>query len=313
MPFSRAFPVVLSALLLFACATSSKTVTETDPTLAEGGVPEACLLKRTATPPPNQGGTTSAPVGAPQAEVIRCVDDFECGAGARCDTALSPPRCVTLYCLPEKAACSAAEQCESGMQCHKGLCNPCNQCGDLCEVDFDKDPKNCGGCGRKISSAQQCVAGEAACPGDRPTLCGDECVDTSTNVRHCGACNKAAPTGGTCNKGKVTCGSSTDLEVCDGACVDLQKDNTSCGACGHVCKGDLTCNAGYCYKPLQTATQDTCNNVCQAGGLRCAAAAVVFTSTTQPTKFVDITCGVLPPAAPAGFVFNSVSCACIER
>lgn len=311
MRFSRSNAAVLVALLLVtACATSAKTVTDTDPTTPEGGVPDACLVKRTTAAPP---GSPNAPTAAPQAEAIRCVSDVECGAGARCDTAISPPRCVTLYCLPDKAACSAAEQCTEGMQCHEGLCNPCNTCGNLCAVDFDKDPKNCGGCGRRIPPAQRCVAGEATCPADRPTLCFDECVDTSTDLRHCGACNKAAPSGGTCNKGKVTCGGAADLEVCGGSCVDMQKDSSNCGKCGHTCPGGLTCSAGYCYKPLQTTTQDTCNNICQTAGLRCGGAGVIYTSSTQPTKVVDITCGVLPSPPPVGYVFNSISCACVER
>jgi hypothetical protein len=313
--------------LVTACAASNKTISETSTNQAIDGVPDACLVRKTASsasapapsdpvtaiPGANQGyGTlTPPPIPAAPAAPLRCANDAECGAGARCDTALSPPTCVILYCVPEKGACSAAEQCADGMKCHKEACNPCNQCGDLCEVDFATDPLHCGGCNKKISSAQTCVAGEAACPANRPSLCGDECVDTTTDPRHCGACNVATPAGGTCKKGKRTC--DTDQETCSGACVDTSKDHANCGACGHVCATDLECGGGYCYKTLSTTTAQNCFNVCQAANLRCAGAASIYTSSTQPTKVVEIGCGVLPGPAPAGFTFSAVSCACVER
>jgi len=306
------FVVVLGVCAVAAVAcTENNTVTDTSPTEAVGGVPDACFVKKAPASPvvsDGDGGTVSGAVYP--AEVIRCTGDPECGAGARCDKALSPPRCVTLYCVPEKGACSAAEQCMEGMQCHKGQCNPCNQCGKLCEVDLTSDPMNCGACGKAIAAAQTCVEGQASCPADRPTLCGDECVNTKTDDRHCGACDKKTPTGGSCTKGKTSC--KDEQVVCDGTCVDTSTDIANCGDCGHACPGDFQC-AGACYISSSSTLQTTCNAVCQPNNLRCGAAAAIYTSSTQPTKVVDITCGALPGPAPAGFTFNSVSCACVER
>ena len=42
-----------------------------------------------------------------------CLDDSVCGAGAFCDTAVSPSTCVKAACLPANAPCSKKEQCAS--------------------------------------------------------------------------------------------------------------------------------------------------------------------------------------------------------
>jgi hypothetical protein len=311
MPSSRAFFLflVVGAAGAVAC-TEKRAITDVSPAEPVDGVPDACLVRKNAAAAA-AANDAGLPVAAPAAELLRCVNDVECGAGARCDTALSPPTCVTLYCIAEQGACSADEQCNDGMKCHESRCNPCNQCGNLCEVDFTSDPNNCGGCKKKISSAQKCINGEATCPGDRPTLCGDECVNTKTDPRHCGACDTPTPNGGACTKGKVSC--PAEQTVCGGTCIDIAKDKTNCGECGHVCPSDLECGgSGVCYTSLSSSTAQTCTSVCQARKLFCAGAAAIYTSSTQPTKIVDIACGVLPAPAATGFVFNSVSCACVE-
>ena len=305
------FVFAAAAAATVAACTEQKTVTDVSPAEAVDGVPDACFVRKSAPSPAvsdGDGGTVTGPVFAP--EPIRCTGDADCGAGARCDKALSPPRCVTLYCVPEKGACSAAEQCVEGMKCHEGRCNPCNLCGKLCEVDLTSDPNNCGACGNEIAAAQTCVEGEATCPADRPTLCAEECVNTKTDPRHCGACNKETPNGGSCTKGKIAC--PEEQEICGGACVDTKTDLANCGLCGHVCPSDFECG-GACYMSMSSTSPTSCNAVCQPSNLRCGAAAAVFTSPTLPTKVVDMGCSALPGAAPAGFTFNSVSCACVER
>jgi hypothetical protein len=126
------------------------------------GIPDACFVRQTAaaTQPTPDGGV---PTPAAPAEPLRCANDAECGAGARCDTQLSPPKCVVLYCVPEGQPCSSDEQCASKMTCHAGKCNPCNTCGNLCEVDFTTDPKNCGQCGVAAVGDQTCVDGVPTC------------------------------------------------------------------------------------------------------------------------------------------------------
>ncbi|MDB4939456.1 MAG: Tryptophan synthase alpha chain [Labilithrix sp.] len=309
MHLSRAFSLFLAvgAAGAIAC-TEKREVTDASAAQPVDGVPDACLLRNTAPAP--AVSDAGLPVAAPASAPLRCVEDLECGAGARCDKALSPPTCVTLYCVPADGACSAAEQCLEGMKCHEGRCNPCNQCGNLCEVDFSSDPKNCGGCKKTISPAQKCINGEATCPGDRPTLCGDECVDTKTDPRHCGACDKPTPNGGACTKGKTSC--PDQQTVCAGTCVDMDKDTANCGTCGHVCPTDFQCGGGTCYTSVSSTTAQACTSLCQARSLYCVDAAAIYTSSSQPTKIVDIACSVVPGTAPAGFVFNSVSCACVE-
>ncbi|CAI5481640.1 unnamed protein product [Closterium sp. Yama58-4] len=66
------------------------------------------------------------------------------------------------------------------------------------------------------------------CPGSE-TACGSLCVDKSTDINNCGACNKF-------------CDMTEDC--CGGICVDLSSSKGNCGACGARCSGQ--CTAGIC-------------------------------------------------------------------
>lgn len=79
------------------------------------------------------------------------------------------------------------------------------------------------------------------CPPGQ-TLCGTTCRDTTSDLGHCGACNKACAEGQTCSGG--TCGCSAGLTACGEQCVDLATDEEHCGACDSLCFG--TCNNGSC-------------------------------------------------------------------
>jgi hypothetical protein len=151
-------------------------------------------------------------------------------------------------------------------------------CGNAC-VDTQTSHAHCGDCNKACSNTQACVAGKcedcgaaggaccqnalAACanglvcsgtPGQAGAvcgctspreMCGQACVDTSTNREHCGSCDNA-------------CG---DTQVC----MDLGKGPTctTCGTSGSpccvvgtysVCGRGLTCNAQKTCEASQAGT-----------------------------------------------------------
>src|SRR5687768_12832209 len=68
-------------------------------------------------------------------------------------------------------------------------------------------------------------AGTAGSSGSQPMCtegepCGADCVDTMTDVAHCGGCDQPCPEDAECDKGECAC--LEELEMCDEACVDTQ-------------------------------------------------------------------------------------------
>jgi hypothetical protein len=71
-------------------------------------------------------------------------------------------------------------------------------------------------------------------------------VDLDTSEAHCGACNKACPSGTVCENRQcvIDCGS---LTRCPGnLCVDTNSDQFHCGNCTTVCTGGQLCSNGVC-------------------------------------------------------------------
>ncbi len=93
-----------------------------------------------------------------------------------------------------------------------------------------------------------CDTEECVCEAPR-AVCGGACVDTRNHALHCGACDRACPTGVACRAGACDdcegadcCTEGTTL--CDGVCVDTQGDSEHCGGCDTPCAG--TCQMGVC-------------------------------------------------------------------
>jgi MYXO-CTERM domain-containing protein len=79
------------------------------------------------------------------------------------------------------------------------------------------------------------------------TLCGDTCVDTSSDGAHCGECNNACPADQLCSAGAcVTGGCPTGQVECNQGCVDTSTDALHCGSCGASCMAGQTCVGGVC-------------------------------------------------------------------
>ncbi|MCA2981482.1 MAG: choice-of-anchor L domain-containing protein [Myxococcaceae bacterium] len=88
-------------------------------------------------------------------------------------------------------------------------------------------------------------------------LCGDFCVDSRSDRRHCGACDQACQPGDVCADGQCTpCGSGE--VVCFNTCVSLASDGDNCGSCGARCAGG-SCSGGGCRC---SASQTACPGGC---------------------------------------------------
>jgi hypothetical protein len=153
-----------------------------------------------------------------------------CAAGRRCDGG-------TCVCLRSQTPCgrtlpSGPEACCSG-----GRASTC--CSGRC-VNIDTDPRNCGACGTVCPSGKVCVGGACVCPSGSTTCgvgccppaggpasnrdcCAGACVDTRTDIAHCGACGQRCAVIGytyqgmtvqvtpTCAGGTCVCPAGTSL------------------------------------------------------------------------------------------------------
>jgi hypothetical protein len=143
---------------------------------------------------------------------VRCADGQVCAMGV-CSTVCpagrtpcgAPAVCVDLE--SDRANCgSCGNPCGPGMICVNHQCviscppglTACGGDGGLRCVDLTTDEKNCGSCGNVCGAGLVCTAGAgagvapASCApqcGAGTTRCGSACVDTATNVAHCGGCN----------------------------------------------------------------------------------------------------------------------------
>lgn len=93
-----------------------------------------------------------------------------------------------------------------------------------------------------------------ACDSGALTLCADECVDLTSDLRHCGQCGNACPTSPGAVTGCVAAGEGgsrrcltceVSFSLCGGTCVDTRRDAHHCGACNVDCTGG-TCQDGIC-------------------------------------------------------------------
>jgi hypothetical protein len=87
--------------------------------------------------------------------------------------------------------------------------------------------------------------------------CADECVDTSTSLEHCGACDNACPLDAECLEGVCTC--PGEEEDCDGVCTDTQTTYEHCGVCNNTCVNNQICVDGSC--DCESSLSD-CSDVC---------------------------------------------------
>ncbi len=89
--------------------------------------------------------------------------------------------------------------------------------------------------------------GAMGCPG-LTTRCGSDCVLTTVDPDHCGACGVVCGATEVCFSSgcAATADCPTGLTACDRSCVDTDTDNAHCGACGTACAAGEGCMGGSC-------------------------------------------------------------------
>jgi hypothetical protein len=125
------------------------------------------------------------------------------------------------------------------MVCNKNWGNCDNNPTNGCETNLLTNAKHCGNCGHVCDANQGliCTNGSCACSA-KLTDCKGVCVDTASDAKNCGACDKVCATGWSC---------------CAGVCLDTRSDNANCGACNKVCKTTEFCCKSVCESYIGSA------------------------------------------------------------
>ncbi|UJR78158.1 hypothetical protein [Sandaracinus amylolyticus] len=232
-------------------------------------------------------------------ELGDCDDGIDCTSedciGLRCFHGRPPGFCPGSACVPDLGACASAIACTSDLDCADD--DPCTA-DERCELgacavrylgdrdgDGDLQPE-CGGgdcddddprvsvyaaegcdgrdddCDRDVDERScglgECLAGACVCP-EGTSICDGVCVDTRTDVEHCGGCGVACPTGGVCEGGACRC--PIGLELCEeqNACNTIGTSVRSCGVCRVSCDDGTQCIDGECLCPDDFLT---CRGLC---------------------------------------------------
>jgi hypothetical protein len=185
--------------------------------------------------------------------------------------------------LDEKNCGDCGNECAPGEICSgDGVCTlvcPPNQvaCSGDC-IDPKTERRFCGASadclgenqGRTCAPGEYCADGVCStmCPLE---LCGDLCIDTRFDPRHCGKCNARCElddANAACVDGKCVIAACREgFGDCDGdplnGCeTDIHASQRHCGSCGNACQAGEVCNElGVCKLTCQKGLID-CGGVC---------------------------------------------------
>jgi parallel beta-helix repeat protein len=81
---------------------------------------------------------------------------------------------------------------------------------------------------------------------DPLTLCGDSCVDLSSNAANCGECGVTCAENEVCSAGACASVCAEGLTQCGQECVDVNIHIFHCGGCDQPCESGQTCEQGRC-------------------------------------------------------------------
>lgn len=238
--------------------------------------------------------------------------------GDRCVNLASDP----LHCGTCAANCNTLPGVVgAGVRCEAGRCVIDGACAGG-RGDCDNAPMN--GCEADLTSASTCGRCENSCAGSTPICamvagdggvtractngctamtpvrCGTSCVETSTDLQHCGACGQScvAPTGGgaTCTGGTCSRTCTAGSHLCGSQCVADTSPNT----CGSRC---APCPAGPAGS-VPSCVAGTCDFACGPDLHRCASACVAVTSVMG----CGSSCTPCPTAANADPTCDGTRC-----
>jgi hypothetical protein len=221
-----------------------------------------------------------------------CGDETECVRGWSCGTAPSRDcaggcphtpicQCTSLFGPTDETQCDGSDgdcdgridEARDGMDlCGNGTCR-CSGC------DCDPGFTACGpSCVDTDTDVRHCGGCGAACnPGFecvgggcvcRRTMCGTACVNLQTNESNCGLCDSVCASGFACTTGSCTC----PRTLCGGTCIDTTEDESNCGGCGVTCASGVTpgCCAGTCIDHYShPAHCGSCGNACPSTWVCC--------------------------------------------
>jgi hypothetical protein len=199
-------------------------------------------------------------------------------------------------------------------RCEDGFADCDHDLDNGCEKSLGT-PGSCGTCDRRCEGATAVCARSATgyacaatCSGAASTLCGGACVDTTSDVLHCGGCDQpcARPHAST----RCT-GGGCAVTACDPGWDDCDRDSvngcetslattTDCGRCGGSCAAPSGCSSSVsCIEGTCAYSPTTATTVCRAAADVCDVA---------ETCGSGLTCGADALAAP-GTPCRAASCA----
>lgn len=218
------------------------------------------------------------------------------GLGASCTR---DDDCPSRACVHDRCtkACTAPSDCPPAPEwsCafapgHGAICSCAPSGPEVCD-GRDNDCNGVVDDGAPCTGSLTCESGQCVCPPENK--CGGdagECVDTTTDVAHCGGCDIACPIGSTCAAGKCVCPAGET--ACDGKCFDLGNSALHCGSCGTACSSLERCVAGNC-KCADTLCDGTCVSLshdaqnCGGCGRNCGGSACVDAECAPIPLVVD--------------------------
>lgn len=225
-----------------------------------------------------------------------------------------------LNCGACGTACASGQVCSNGTcasSCADGLTLCCGKC-----VDTGASAQHCGGCtscdggsggggsggsattaGVSCSGTQKCSASgcvDSCATGE--TECNGGCVDTNSNVQHCGACDNLCTDGQSCNKGVCTGECPKGKTSCSGMCVDVLSDANNCGSCGTVCGLEDAGGSGGAATVQTVCSQGACKAACDSPLTDCSNSCV--DTDSDPSN-----CGACGTVCPSGNVCDKGVCA----
>ncbi len=217
-----------------------------------------------------------------------------CGAKGRClDENSDSEDFIGINC-GEHAICSNGEcKCDDNYircdgKCVNFLSNP-NYCGAKGECTSD-DPDDDNYRGETCESGNVCDLGECkvqTCEGNErvcDTEEGRKCINTMTNIDHCGSCGHSCNENHPENQIAYACIDGTCSYLCtkeyencakeEGGiqCVskeNMKTDSLNCGECGKVCTEGTRCVDGQCIESSCESNQCAINGKCENTDTAC--------------------------------------------
>lgn len=253
----------------------------------------------------------------------RCPEDAvcdegscRCPAGTRVCNVAGVRRCIDTTSDGDHCG-RCGRQCNVvlGEVCRDGTCvcaDPSKiHCEDRC-VDLRTFNSDCGACGHfcpvchvgDLAYPGRCLDGQCVPGTDQPgyAICKDECVDTNTDRRHCGACGHRCSRGAPCVAGR--CGCDEGERQCGQGCCPEERL-----CCDHTC---CAANVTTCHGPSGSCGCGSDERVC--GGDCCPAANVCCDGTCCPpdVAFCDLlNGGCCPPERTCDSICCPIGQSCL--